>query len=625
MTPLWDTGALRALSRVAPALPVVAVAIAAAVQLGWRTTGTIAAADWLGFALVAGLAVTVVLASGSASRPHRLAATGLATLAALSAWTALSAAWSPLPSLAKEEAQLVLLYVLAFALALLTVRTSAERVAALAALAFVPGGVALATGIELLGAARPDELFDSGRLQFPVSYANAAAALFLLSFWPAIALAAGRAVPLLLRAAAVGSAAAGLAAWIATQSKGGGIGLVVSGLVVFALTPARLRLAVPLALAVMPAAAAATVLTAPYRTEGAGAAAASGRAIVLVTAVALAAGLVYSLLDRRVRLGERAIRRAGAIVAATLALAAVASASLLVASTGRPDRALADAWSSFTVYHSDADSATHLTSLGGSNRYDFWRVALAGAADEPLAGIGARGFGALYLQEGRSNETPARAHSLLLDVLLEQGAVGLLLLLAGLGAPLVLVVRAARQRRLHAIAALGGCSAWIAQASVDWTWTFPSVGVLFFLLLGLGAGNENRALSRRVSTSTAAVTALTAVVVLGGPWLSARLLERAAAQPDRAAQGLRWAKRLDPISVQPYLVEANLAQSTPAAIAALEQAAAKEPDSVATRYLLGITLLAAGEKAQARAELEAAVRLFPGDPFVRAALARARA
>jgi Flp pilus assembly protein TadD len=45
---------------------------------------------------------------------------------------------------------------------------------------------------------------------------------------------------------------------------------------------------------------------------------------------------------------------------------------------------------------------------------------------------------------------------------------------------------------------------------------------------------------------------------------------------------------------------------------------------VATRYALGVAYLQLGRKVAARGQLEAALRLKPGDPLIESALARAR-
>src|SRR5207244_11001449 len=108
-------------------LPTAAVA-AAGVAMVWDTHGSIAAADWLPYAVLAALVVVTVGAAGAATRPARVAILGGSALVGLAAWDAISVLWSPLPSLARDEALLVVFYALVFAGPLLTLAHSNERI-----------------------------------------------------------------------------------------------------------------------------------------------------------------------------------------------------------------------------------------------------------------------------------------------------------------------------------------------------------------------------------------------------------------------------------------------------------------------------------------------------------------
>ena len=590
--------------------------------LAWRERGSVAAIHWLPISILAALLVLVAVASGAARRPPRSALVGLAALAGLALWAALSSTWSPLPTLGRDEALLTLTYALAFAVPLLTLREARDRVLVLGVLAAAPAVLALATAAKLAAAEDPEALYRFDRLNFPVSYANAIAAVFLIGLWPALTLAAARSTHVVARGAAFAAAVTAVGGWLLTQSKGGGLGMLASLLVVLAVVPGRLRLLVP----ILGAAAFGVVgfrpLTEPYRAENEALAITNAaRTLLVLAAAALVVGLVYALVDSRVEVGERVTRVAG-LVAVAGGLVGVA---LLLSVIGRPDTAASKAWTSFKAGYDDAGAgpSTHLLSLG-SSRYDTWRVALDGFRDHPLGGVGARGFGPVYLVEGRSEETPARAHSLPADVLLEQGAIGFLLLALAVGAPLVLVARAARRRRANGVAALGGCVGWLAHASVDWTWTFPAAGIPFFLLLGVGAaglGRDDSALPRR-ATIASVVAGIAAVALLVPPFLSARLTQHAAQSPAGASGALRWAERLDPVSVEPLLVRAQVVPGE--GLRALAEAARKEPRSVRVRYAHGTALLAARRFGDAERELRAAERLSPGEPLIEAALAQAR-
>jgi O-antigen ligase len=240
--------------------------------------------------------------------------------------------------------------------------------------------------------------------------------------------------------------------------------------------------------------------------------------------------------------------------------------------------------------------------------------------------VGARGFGPTYLQKGRSVETPARAHSLFFEVLGEDGLVGFLLLLGALGLPLAVVARRARSGDVVAVAALGAGVYWLTHAAVDWNWTVPAAGIPFFLLLGVGAGSdaEERPLARAAALAGAIASLVVAVFAFAPVWVSAKLTDRALDHPDSAASALRWAKRLDPLSTDPYVVQSALATTKAGAIEPLRNAVSKEPEVSSLHYLLGLAYLDAGQAAAARRELGRAHELAPRDPLVEQALERAR-
>ena len=107
-------------------------------------------------------------------------------------------------------------------------------------------------------------------------------------------------------------------------------------------------------------------------------------------------------------------------------------------------------------------------------------------------------------------------------------------------------------------------------------------------------------------------------------WISARITSHVAGHPGADPHAdLTWARRLDPLSTDPLVTEAQLAKTPAPAIPPLRDAVGKEPDAAALRYLLGDAELRAGEKAAAKRELREAHRLAPRDPVIAAALRRA--
>jgi hypothetical protein len=619
---MTDTSISRQNAGVVRSLPAVSLMVAACV-MAWVETGSIDAADWLLYAIFAALLLALVFVSGTAVAPTRLAVAGLVALTGFAAWQAISAAWSPLPSLARDDALLTLFYVVAAAIALFTVRSRLDGVIVTSAVAAGTGALAVATALAArFGSDLGTYFVGDGRLAWPITYPNAAAAMFLVGLWPALVVSAERRLPVVVRALALGSAAAVLSAWLMTQSKGGGVALAVSAVVVFALVPDRLRLLVPTVIAVVLVGPQFDPLTAPFNADAALADAGRHAAFTLLwlTGAAVVAGAVYALLDKRLEVPARVRRGAGALALLVVVVAVIAVPVAFFASVAHPGNYLGDRWRSFKHAPRDEYGRTHFISLG-SNRYDFWRVALTEFRDHPLAGIGARGFGPAYLVERRSGETPVRAHSIELDALSELGVIGLILLAAGLLPLLVLCFGGLRRRNLAATAAFATAAYWLVHASGDWNWTIPAVGLPFFLLLGAGAAAAGtRPLRRREWIPAAAVSAAIALLAFTPPWLSSRLSTHALEGSSSTSSDLRWARRLDPLTVEPYVVQAHIAPTPAAAIPPLVKAAQKEPRAVEVRFELGLAYLRAKRPLEARRELRAALALEPGADSIERAL-----
>jgi hypothetical protein len=576
--------------------------------LAWLATGSIDSGDWLPYAMFAGLLLAVLL-TAAVARPRPLELVGLAGLVLLAGWEALSLTWSAVPNLARDEALLTIFYAIVVVVPLLTLRGRTERLLAAGAVAAEAALLAVATALMLRFGSNQADHFYAGRLSFPISYPNAQAAVFLIGFWPAIVCAAQRRSSLPLRALALGGATVIAAGWLTAQSKGGVLAIALSVAVLFAVSPLRLRLLPPTLLAAGLTAVAYRPLTRPFRSASESALVGdvrhTGSTILVLGAIGLAAGMAYAAADRRLELGARARRLTGVVVGVLTAAALVAGAVVVLA---RVD--LAGEWRAFKQAPTNSASS-HLLQLG-SYRYDIWRVALHEFRDHPVAGIGSRGFGPAYLVARHSPDTPVRAHSFELDALSELGVVGFVLLAVGLVPFLLPLVWHTRARDPAATAAFGGAAYWLAHASADWLWTVPACGVPFFLLLGVGgAGGERPLLPRRAALASAVLAAAVVLVLFVPPWLSARLTVHG---------NVAWAKRLDPLAVNPYLVAAARAPTPKAALAPLQAAVRKQPRVVELRFTLARAYVRAGDRRAARRELRRARALDPLEPRIEDAL-----
>ena len=435
---------------------------------------------------------------------------------------------------------------------------------------------------------------------------------------------------MVVRALAGGAATAMLATEALVQSKGGAVGLAAASVVVLAVSPARLRLLVPALGTLALVAISFRTLNEPFQQRGdesalADAARAAGGRVLVLTVVGIALAAAWALLDERMALSEHAHRLAGRVAAAALVVVLVAGLAGFVVRVDHPDRLgerplarLQDA------ARPPRPASSHLLSLG-SNRYDFWRVAVDEFRAHPLAGTGARGWDVAYLQHGRSSETPRRSHSLELDVASEEGIVGLALLAVAFVPLGIVLVRRAR-RDVVGAGLLGAGAYFAVHSAADWIWTFPAVGILFFLLVGTGASPDDPpALPGRVAYPLAGVAAAVAVLVFAPVWTSARITADELDNPGSDPHAdLAWARRLDPLSTDPLVAEAELARAAcgrdPAARAGGRPRAALGGGALPARRR---RCCAPGRRAEARTELEAAKALSPRDSVIQDALHQA--
>jgi tetratricopeptide (TPR) repeat protein len=330
-------------------------------------------------------------------------------------------------------------------------------------------------------------------------------------------------------------------------------------------------------------------------------------------------------------------------------------------------------WDTFKGgYAADSVNGNRLVSGLGSNRYDFYRVALNEFVAHPVAGIGADNFAQQYLRYGRSDETPHYPHSVELRTLAQTGVIGALLALVGLGAALVAAARGLRGgdplARTVVAAALGGFGYWVVHGSFDWFWEFAGLGAPAFALLGVACalapraraalaqstheaqlvteaspaagaspisgevlGRRRAAVLSRLGIGVGALVAVAAALSLAAPWLSQLQVQSAARvwrqAPQTAYARLNSAARLNPLSDEAYLVAGSIAlRFGDLARADHEFALAlgRTPGDAYAALELGAIASTENDRRAALAQLERAARLNPRDPLTRQALRLAR-
>jgi hypothetical protein len=596
---------------------------------------------------VLALLVVALLVGGVPPSPHPWRMV-LWAYGGLCAWSGLSVLWADVPGEAWHGANRTVFYGLV--LGVVGLRPWRRGAAAAGAGILVFGVASLAAGTLAATAlgADPMRLFIDGRLAEPTGYANATADLWLLAFWPALALAAGSPeVPRALRALALGGASLLLETAVLSQSRGAAVALVVSAVVYLWLTRARLVATASLACVATLAAVAWAPLTAVRAAPGSAALAdalATARVVIVATTiVAICCGFA---LTARVPVVPRpwSTRRGTRLAARG---AAVAGVLALTVAVGDPAVWASHRWADFKTSGYAGVEAGHTRFSGslGSNRYDFYRVAWGEFTRHPLTGIGQDNFAVPYLEHRRSPEAPRYPHSLALGVLSQLGLVGALLL----GAFIVLAVRCAtlaarRSESFVAAGALAGFCLWLCHAAVDWLWEFPApaAGALALLALAARSGDSRAtdavsdagrriALPGRARSGFVAIAAVPLALSLAAPGVASRLTRSAAAaaatNPDAAFADLDLAARLDVLSARPLVVKGVIARRAgriAEARDALERAAAREPRNWFVHLELAFLDAQRGSRRAALGHLKTAARLDPGQKLIATVRRRVR-
>ena len=602
-----------------------------------------------------GLVLLGLLALALLFLPHQLQAVPRLTLvaggllAAYVAWSYATILWADDQGAAWAGANRTLVYLCVFALFALWPQRGRTAALVLAPWVLAIAGLAGYEAVRVATASDPRALFIDGRLLAPAGYPNANAALWLMAFWPAVGLASARELPPALRGLLAGAAVVLADVALLSQSRGSIIATPILLVLALVVLP-RPRAALLAVLPVVAAVGAGIPVLLDVRDRAIAAPATwhhgflgTAPRVIAISAVAcaLAVGAAALAASRRPAPADRRLRLPSWW---PMALAGLAVVALTVAVTD-PGRVLDKAWHSFKKGSPVTGENGRLSSGLGSNRYDFYRVALNVFADHPIAGAGVDNFGADYLVHGRSLETPRYPHSLELRTLAETGLVGALLLFGALGAALLAGLRAAwRAPPLRATVAAGavlGAAYWIVHGSFDWFFEFGGLGAAAFALLGLGCAcadapeiwHRARPPLAGLPLAAGGLLAIVAVgAVLALPWLAERDVAAAARQWPRDTGGayarLDRAADLDPLSDRPYLVEGSIAArlgDAGRARAAFAKALERVPRGSYAELELGALAAQQHQRAAALAHLGRAAALAPRDPVIKAALRRVRA
>jgi tetratricopeptide (TPR) repeat protein len=536
-------------------------------------------------------------------------------LAAFTAWTFLSIAWAGVQGDAWDGANRTLLYFIVYATFALLRWRAPEGALVLGLFAL---GIAAIGGFTL--ASDGAEAFNGNRLAAPIGYENASAALFLMAFWPAVALAARPEIHWAARSLL--GAAGGLLLQLAllAQSRGSVVAGVIALLVLVLVSQERLRvLAVLLLIAVATLATLDPLLdlvTAGTEAEVGRAVAHERAAVMLSTGALLLIGALVFFLDQPGR-----ARRGLALVVSRGRVAAVVTAGLVLVG-------VATAAGVSTVAEAPRPGLE-------SGRYDMWRVAAGEFADHPLLGVGVDNFAVDFARERRTGEEPLYPHSLLLRSFSQTGLIGGALFLGFVAAALAAALPRRRDSDplSNAVAAASVASGvyWLLHGSIDWLWEIPVLGATALALLGLASGLARPTPFRTVRNGARSAAALlgagalfiAAVGSFALPGLAAFELERAVRawpdSPERAFSLLERARRVNPLSERADVVAGALAQrgrQADLARRAFRRALERNPDDWYAHLQLALLDAADGRRVEALTHLERARSLNPQESVV---------
>ena len=269
--------------------------------------------------------------------------------------------------------------------------------------------------------------------------------------------------------------------------------------------------------------------------------------------------------------------------------------------------------------------ASHFSSGLGSNRYDFWRVAVRDFRAHPLQGVGADNFANDYVRLRRSSEEPLYPHSLAVRLPAQTGVVGTVLFAGFVIAAALAVTRRSIFTEGVARAGVAAVVYYGLHGAGDWLWEFAGLGAPAFAWLGLAASKPVTSLKGlwpfRIGV---AVVALAIAVSFVFPWLADLETRRAlriwADEPAGAFKDLARAQSFNPLSSRPDLVAGAIASRTndlPRMKSAFARAASRTPDDWYAHFELALAEAALHERGPALAELARSKTLNPGEEAIR--------
>jgi hypothetical protein len=203
------------------------------------------------------------------------------------------------------------------------------------------------------------------------------------------------------------------------------------------------------------------------------------------------------------------------------------------------------------------------TSLKG--RMEFWRVALKLFENRPLTGYGlGTYFSGYYIEYGMNAWYSRFAHNHYLQIMAELGVVGIFLFLGFLFLSIKSVVLSLSktENSFYAWGMLSAIVAFLLHIGVDFTWNFPAVTSLFFVLLGLMMRKQSKESTQ--GHKTGIYIAIVGILVIGlWQYGASRLYVEAlrinqSGDRESALKVTEWVNKIYPFSAFGFSYEGEL-------------------------------------------------------------------
>ena len=492
------------------------------------------------------------------------------------------------------------------------------RLALVALLAVILVSVVAASVVTVQLFIGETQLFASGRLSYPIRYANGTAALILIGLPAVVGLVAGAPARLALRGMLTGVGGLLLATGSLALSRSSALGLAAAGAVlVLATRPRRAAVLTVIALAL------ALVAASPLLFQSSNSPAHRGTGVILVVVLSALCGVVLAGLEPSL---AKALRgKTGRFAATGVAIVVAASVGgIALARLGNPWDTSVRAWNEFRAVPRTApaiETAARFKSAQ-SNRHDYWRVAYRTWQEVPVVGAGAGSFPVAWYRERRSQEAVTDPHGWPFTLSSELGLVGIALygmFAASLAVTAVLCWRLGGASATVGNAAASSCAYFLVHGAVDGI--FSTAAVLFVgqlaagSLLGTVAPRPTRLGTSRVRAG-AGLAALLALALMLPLLLSYRYVRRAEASvtASQALGNTRAAERWNPLAITPLQLEAEIRAEAGDLVGAervLRAAVRAEPNRWELWVQLADVYSLAGDATEAAEAISEAERLNP--------------